>query len=137
MRTHLEFRSDQFPGYGSEVEGVNYHSIWGKRLAEYLAARLRERGLPVEEPFAEDWGWLVPIRNDAFPLFVGCASYGESGEDGFACFIEPSRPELRRWLKKIDTRETVERVAEALEAILTSDPGIRGFRWWSEAETPR
>ena len=82
MRTHVDFRSEKFPRYPGEVEGVNHETIWGKRLAEYLAARLKERGFPVEEPFAEDWGWMVPIRNAAFPLWIGCANYGEERDHG-------------------------------------------------------
>lgn len=136
MRTHLDFKSDRFPSYGTEVEGVNHQTIWGKRLAEFLAEALKKRGFPVTEPFPEDWGWMVPIENEAFPLFVGCANYGDEDEDSFACFIEPCRPEVRRWFKKIDTRETVGRVADALEAILKSDPSVRELRWWSEEEVP-
>lgn len=134
MRTHVEFRSGKFPSYGGAVEGVNHETIWGKRLAEYLARHLAERGFPVEEPFAEDWGWLVGIRNEAFPLWLGCANYGDPAEEGFLVFIEPSKPTVRRWFKQIDTRETVGRVADALDAILSADPEIRDLRWWAADE---
>jgi hypothetical protein len=129
MRTHVDFKSEKFPRYPGEVEGVNHETIWGKRLADYLAARLKERGFPVEEPFAEDWGWMVPIRNAAFPLWIGCANYGEERDHGFACFIEPSEPEVRRWFKKIDTRPAVTRLSDALDAILSNDPDIREVLW--------
>ncbi len=41
MKTHVEFRSAKFPAYDGEEDEVN-PGRWGKRLAEYLAMKLRE-----------------------------------------------------------------------------------------------
>ncbi len=42
FRTHVEFRSDAFPAYPGEENGPD---IWGRRLAEFLEAKLRARGV--------------------------------------------------------------------------------------------
>jgi hypothetical protein len=106
---------------------------WGKSLAEYLRAELAVRGEPGGSPYAEDWGWAVPLENEAFPLWVGCGNY-EEYPDGFLCFIEPSKPSIRKLFRKIDTTQRIARVADALEAALKAHPGVHSIRWWSENE---
>jgi hypothetical protein len=61
-------------------------------------------------------------------LWIGCGH--QHGEDEqFLCFIQPDKPIIRKWLKKINTTEKVSRVAKALEKIFTSDPEIRDVCW--------
>lgn len=133
MRTHVEFRSTKFPSYPGEESEVN-PDLWGKRLAEYLHRNLRERGIEAGEIYSEDWGWVVPLRHEPFPMWIGCGHYQEY-DDGFLVFIEPSKPTVRKgWFKKIDTTKDVARVAETIDAILTSNPDIRDVRWWTENE---
>jgi len=64
---------------------------------------------------------------------VGCGNY-EEYPDGFLCFIEPSKPYVRRLLRKIDTTARVEQVAAAVDAALASHPGVRDLRWWTDTE---
>jgi hypothetical protein len=136
MRTHVEFRTSRFPPYAEEEAQVN-PGRYGKRLAEFLRKGLAAHGMDAGEIYAEDWGWAVPIKNEAFDLWIGCGNYDEY-EDGFLCFIEPSTPTVRRGLfKKVDTTVDVERVAAAMEAILLANADIRGVRWWSEDEAKR
>lgn len=136
MRTHVEFRSAKFPPYPGEEEGIN-PDLWGKRLAEYLRDELAARGIETGEIFAEDWGWVVPLRHEAFPMWIGCGHYQEY-DDGYLVIIEPSKPTVRKaFFKKIDTTADVARVADALNAILNADPEIRAVRWWDESECSR
>ena len=102
-------------------------------MAEYLRAELTIRGEPGGAPYAEDWGWGVPLLNEDFPLWVGCGNY-EEYPDGFLCFIEPSKPSIRKFFRKIDTTQRVAKVAEALDGALRAHPEIRNIRWWSEGE---
>ncbi len=132
MKTHVEFRSDLFPAYPGEEEEIN-PGIWGKRLAEFLSAGLKRHGISAREPIAEDWGWMVPIENESFPLWLGCANY-EERSDGFLCFVDPSKPFVRRFLKKIPTEPRVLEVTKALDSLLTSNASIRDIRWWTEHE---
>lgn len=144
MKTHLEFRSEAFPAQPGEEEQVN-PGHWGRLLADYLSAELRARGFAGRGPFAEDWGWLIPLENDAFALWIGCgniergADFGVEGDpdpaDQFLCFIEPSKPFVRKLFRKIDTTARVSELAAALEAALRAHPGVRQLRWWTEEET--
>ncbi len=133
MLTHVEFRSAKFPAYSEEEEKAN-PGLWGKRLAEYLYRRLKEEGIETEEIYPEDWGWVVPIHHEAFPLWVGCG-HCEEYPDGYLVFIEPSRHVIRKgFFRKIDTTADVEKVADALDRILRSDWEISDVRWWAEDE---
>jgi hypothetical protein len=131
VRTHVEFRSDAFPAQPGEEGKVN-PGRWGKALALYLRHELLMRGFATGEPYAEDWGWAVPLQNDAFPLWVGCGN-DEEHPDGFLVFIEPSKPYVRRWFRKVKTTMIVERVAGALDYSLRANPAVRDVAWWSKA----
>jgi hypothetical protein len=137
MKTHVEFRSDQFPPYEGEEDMIN-PGCYGKRLAEFLAAGLKSRGFEPLEPIAEDWGWVLPIKNDGFRLWIGCSSYQEYA-DGFLCFIEPHRPVIRRFLclGKVRTSAKIMALQAAIDQVLSANPGIRDKQWWTYEEFNR
>ena len=135
MRTHLEFRSDAFPAYPGEDEEIN-PGRYGKRLAEFLATALPAQGFVVTNVFAEDWGMCVELQHDNFPLWIGCGNY-EEYVDGFLCFIEPSKPYVRKLFSRISTAETVDRLASALEGIVRDSGKAQQLRWWTEEEVGR
>ena len=126
------FRSDRFPAYEGEEQQIN-PGIWGKRLAEFLREHLCHAGFETDEPQPEDWGWILPIANDDFPLWIGCARH-EEYFDSFLCFIEPHQPVVRRLLTNIDTHERVDSLRRALDEILNDAAGIREKRWWTYEE---
>ena len=131
MKTQVEFRSDIFPPYDGEEEEIN-PGLWGKRLAEYLQENLPHHGINVTAIGAEDWGWMVELENDEFPLWIGCG-HQNGDNDEFLCFIEPSKPFVRKLFKKIPTTAKVGRVSEALKKVLESNPNIRKIKWTSES----
>jgi hypothetical protein len=135
MRTHLEFVSTAFLPEPDEDEQVN-PGLYGKRLAEFLSGEPPPQDFAVLRMYPEDWGWRIDLENGEFPLWLGCGSYLQY-ENGFLCFIEPSRPFVRRLLKKIPTTNTIERLAEALPTILERSGRAQQMRWWTEDETPR
>ena len=133
MRTHVEFKSDDFPAYPDEKEQIN-PDLWGKRLAEFLVPQLQNHGIQTGEIYLEDWGWAIPLPNDKFKMWIGCGRYQEY-PDGYLVFIEPSKPIISKFLfQKIDTTSDVSRVSDALDKTLNSHSGIRDIRWWSEDE---
>jgi hypothetical protein len=132
MRTHVEFISTDFPTYPGEEEEIN-PGRYGKRLAEFIAAGLPQHGFKVDGLINEDWGWMISLENQAFPLWVGCGNY-EEFENGFLCFIEPSKPYVRKWFSKIETQPTTDRLVNALDDILSSSNKISRLRWWAENE---
>ena len=127
MRTQLTFRSEKFPPDPDEEELVN-PGLWGRRLARYLEQALEDRGIATGGIGSEDWGWLVHVENADFPIWIGCG-HQNGDADEFLCFLHPDRPWVRRWLRRIETRPVLERLADALESILSSDPKIRELRW--------
>lgn len=128
MQTQVTFRSANFPACEGEEEEIN-PGIWGRRLAEYLAAKLAEKGIPTGEPIAEDWGYLVPIPNERFPLAV-CCGHQDGDDDEFLVFTEPSTPTVKKFpFRTIDTSPELPRLLDALRGILEADPGIRGVAW--------
>jgi hypothetical protein len=132
MRTHLEFRSTEFPAYPDEEEEIN-PGRFGRRLTEFLVAELPRTGFEIANVNAEDWGWRIDLKHDGFPLWIGCGNY-EAYEDGFLCFIEPSKPYVRRLFKRVSTTSSVDRLATSLDSIIrSSDKGLH-LRWWTEAE---
>ena len=137
MKTLVEFRSDEFPPYEGEEDEVN-PGRYGKRVAEFLVQGLKERGFEPLEPVAEDWGWIVPIRNDSFKLWIGCGNLDEY-PGGFRCFIEPHQPAVRRFpfLWKVDTSATVAALQAAIDQTLTASTSVRDKRWSSYEEFNR
>ena len=127
MKTLVEFESDKFPPYEGEEAEIN-PDLWGKRLAEYLRDRLPDYGLTVTGIGAEDWGWRVELENDDFPLWIGCG-HRNDGPDAFLCFIEPSKPNIRKWFKKIDTSTRVAYAVDALKQLIESDSDIHAIEW--------
>jgi hypothetical protein len=127
MKTQVEFRSTKFPPYEGEQEQIN-PGLWGKRLAEYLVQKLAEKGIQTDEIIAEDWGWLVPIRNEGFPLAI-CCGHQDGDEDEFLCFTDPAKPIIKKLFKKIDATPQLTTVTGVLQQILASDPDIRDIKW--------
>jgi hypothetical protein len=135
MKTHVEFRSDSFPACDDEGCEIN-PGRYGKRVAEYLAAGLHSHGFRTKELISEDWGWVIPIENDNFSLWIGCSNY-EEYPDGFLCFIEPHTPFIRKLFRKVDTQPRVEALQKAMDALLSEGAGVRDKKWWTHDEFNR
>lgn len=130
MRTHIQLTSPNFPADSDESELVN-EGRFGRKLAEYISTQLPEFGFMVKGMHPEDWGWQIELQNSDFPLWIGCGNYEEI-ENGFLCFIEPSKPFIRSWFKKIDTEPVIARLSDSLEAIISNAPGVSNIQWWAE-----
>jgi hypothetical protein len=135
LRFHIEFRSDAFPARPGEDQQIN-PGRWGAALVEYLKPELASRGFIPTATYTEDWGYVIELENPGFRLWIGCGNY-EEYPDGFLCFVEPSKPFVRKWFRKINSTTRVGAVADALEAALRAHPRIYNLRWWSEKEIAR
>ena len=127
MKTHVEFRSAKFPPYEFEEEEIN-PGLWGKRLTEYLAKELAERGIETDEMAIEDWGCYLPIRNDGFRLAL-CCGHQDGDDDQFLVFTDPSSPKVKKWFRTIDATPQLTRLLDALHQILDGDPDIHEVAW--------
>ncbi len=133
MKTNIEFATERFPAVAEETAQVN-RGRHGKRLAEYIAQNLSRHGFSVAGVVAEDWGWKIQIENKDFPVWIGCGNY-EEFENGFLCFLEPAKPSVRKFFKKIDTLPTMARLADALEKVIRQpETSATRIRWWSASE---
>jgi hypothetical protein len=131
MRTSVEFVSDAFPAYPGEEEAIN-PGVWGKRLAEYLAAELPKHGFTLDELYAEDWGWELPLKNLPFPAYVQCGGRSREGTSHFVVGVDPEKPIIRFgwfWLRKAHTEVTINEITNALDQILRAHEGIRDLEW--------
>jgi hypothetical protein len=136
MRAQVEFISADFPPYPDEDLQVQPRR-YGIRLAQFLAQQLPAQGFAVRAITVEAWwGVKVELENADYPLWIGCGNY-EKHENGFLCFIEPSKPFVRKWFRKLPNAPTVERLATAIETILQSSGKVSDLRWWSENELER
>ncbi len=132
MRTHAEFASTEFPALPGEEE-LN-SGIFGRSLADYVAACLPAHGFKVKGIAPEDWGWRMDLENEAFPLWVGCGNYHEL-DNGFLVFIDPCMPEITKRFITVETAPTIERLASTLEALFLMTGKVTGFRWLSDEES--
>ena len=135
LKTHVEFRSTAFPPYEGEEDEIN-PGRYGKRVAELLFRGLKLHGFQPLEPISEDWGWILPIQNDGFRLWIGCGNYDEYPDDGFLCFIEPHQPTIRKFLffGKIDVSARIIALQMAIDEVLSAEPEIHNKQWWSYQE---
>ena len=127
MLTHVEFKSDAFPPYDTESQEVN-PGRFGKRLAEFLAKALENQGEAVGEITSEDWGWVIPIQNSEYKLWIGVGNY-EEYPDGFLCFLEPHEEYVRKLWRKISTEERLSRLRERVDIALKGHGRVRDIKW--------
>ena len=127
MKTQVEFRSSKFPPYDGEEEEIN-PGLWGRRLTEYLAKALAERGIESEEMAIEDWGCYLPIQNDDFPLAL-CCGHQNGDDDQFLVFTDPSTAKVKKWFRTIDATPQLTKLLDALNTILNDDPEIHDITW--------
>ena len=127
MKTQVDFQSSKFPPYEGEEEQIN-PGIWGRRLTEYLAARLAERGIETGEMAIEDWGCYLPIRNERFRLAL-CCGHQRGDDEEFMVFTDPGTPKIRKLFRTIDGTAEMTRLLGALRHVLESDPDIHAIVW--------
>ncbi len=121
---HLLFASSAFPAEPGEDDATN-SGIFGRALARWLAERLRERGIPAGEVFAEDFGWVFAVESQPNALYVVCASSGE-GPDHWRAFAFTERGFMARLLGKKDTRpEALADIFKAIRHVVETVPGLR------------
>lgn len=127
MHTQVEFRSSKFPPYDGEEDEIN-PGLWGKRLTEYLAQKLAERGIESEEMVIEDWGCYLPIRNPGLRLAL-CCGHQNGDDDQFLVVTDPATPKVKKLFRTIDATDALAPLLKALREILESDADIRDIVW--------
>lgn len=132
MRSDLLFETNRFNLSRVEPHFIN-PCCFGEDAADWLRARLAERGIGASAPAQEDWGWYLGLDYDGEEYFLGIG--GNSDETA----ADPDRGEWRLMLERkrsLWARMTgKDRVAPAddrllgvLRAILEEEPGIEKVR---------
>ena len=121
----LEFESSAFPVMPGEDEATN-PGIYGKALAQWLAAQLRAASVPTGNVIAEDFGWCVPVESKPHSLYVVCASGDVS--DQWRVFVFAEGGVVARLLGKDRSAESVASLFDAVVRCLKSEPRVHGLR---------
>jgi|HubBroStandDraft_6_1064221.scaffolds.fasta_scaffold252529_1 hypothetical protein len=124
----IHVRSPKFPILPGEDEELVNEGMYGKAFAQYLQARLIERGYKVPSICCEDWGWWVGIKGQPFEL--GLMVLAVRKFDGsLDCCVTLSAEPVRAWswtrFRFIDRAPRVNALNAELRQIVESDPAIQ------------
>lgn len=128
------FRSTLFEIEDGEDEETN-PLCYGRQLANWLAASLRDEGVRVEDVFPEDWGWCVMVKKAPFSLWVGCSNvHGSEGQWPndtpprgkdvvWTCTVVAEVPLWKRFFRQPDTAPEVAEFLVRVKRLLVAAPG--------------
>jgi hypothetical protein len=120
----LEFDSPAFPVLPEEADEINPH-IHGKALAQWLGNELRSLGVPVGEPFKEDFGWYMDLKSGPHILAVICS--GEEAEH-WMVYASVSAGLLARLSGKDSSAQVLADLFGKVRRILETEPSVRNLR---------
>ena len=123
---HVIFTSPYFEIEPGEDEDTN-PGIYGKALAEWVATKLRERGLVVEGVIAEDFGRCVMVYRKPVMIWIGCANLEDSA-GRWQMYIARERGLIAR-LRGTDGAAELETLRAYYRAILNEIPGVTDIEW--------
>jgi hypothetical protein len=127
MQKFIHVRSHKFPILPGEKEELVNDGMYGKALAEYLQAKLKDRGYDAPFVCCEDWGWWVELKVAPFAFGV-CVYCGSEDADPLDLFCTDGAAERKSWswrkFRFIDTAPWVEKLHEDLVSIFRADPEV-------------
>jgi len=127
MGPQVTFTTDFFKPIPGEDEQTN-PGRFGKALAEWLAERLKERGVSVEGVIPEDFGWVVMVARKPFMLWLGCGNTdGSTTEWSVFPVAEPSL--MQRLFRRIDPTSEVEKLKAHVAELVPLIPGVSNVIW--------
>jgi|GEM_PF-571020 len=150
MNNTAEFKSTAFPKQPDEDEELVNPHCWGRGLAEWIRVQLPKHGIETKDILCEDWGWVVNLKNEGFPLWIGCGvrtgldeekSENDDGEARtrpapnalceFSVFVTAEPGFFQRLFKRVDTKPATQQAVEALHRLLESSTEIQDLQWSS------
>ncbi|PWT92317.1 MAG: hypothetical protein C5B56_02425 [Proteobacteria bacterium] len=124
---HVTFTSGAFPVEPGEDQETN-PGIYGRTLATWVAQKLRDRGIPVVEVLAEDFGRIVIVRRKPYLLWIGCASIDNSQRE-WQMFLALELGLFGRLLHRKEGQEELDRLRGHFRAIVAEIPGVSAIEW--------
>ena len=123
----VTFTSDFFKPASGEDEEIS-PGRYGKELAQWLATKLEERGVPVDEVIPEDFGWAVMIARKPFMLWLGCGNTdGSTTQWTVFPVAEPSL--FHRIFRRADSAHRVEQLRVQLVELVPLIPRVTNIFW--------
>ncbi|MCU4548222.1 hypothetical protein KTI61_04450 [Acinetobacter pittii] len=136
LKTIVEFKFDDYQLYDQKTYADEGGILVQKTedIAQYIFSILKNRYHLNVELYSESWGWEIEIPLAEITMYLGISVY-EEYSNGFAIFISPNTPILRKFLfKKIDITHHIMVLQNYINIILKSHPGIYDVMWWEENE---
>ncbi len=123
----VTFTADFFKPLPGEEEYTN-PGCYGQALANWLADRLRERGVSVEGVIPEDFGWVVMVSRTPFMLWLACSNTEDSTTE-WTVYPVAELSVVQRLLKRVDPAPEIERLRAHLAELVPSVPGVTNVVW--------
>lgn len=136
LKTIVEFKFDDYQLYDQKTYADEGGILVQKTedIAQYIFSILKNRYHLDVELYSESWGWEIEIPLAEITMYLGISVY-EEYSNGFAIFISPNTPILRKFLfRKIDITHHIMVLQNYINIILKSHPGIYDVMWWEENE---
>lgn len=136
LKTIVEFKFDDYQLYDQKTYADEGSILVQKTedIAQYIFSILKNRYHLSVELYSESWGWEIEIPLAEITMYLGISVY-EEYSNGFAIFISPNTPILRKFLfRKIDITHHIMVLQNYINIILKSHPGIYDVMWWEENE---
>lgn len=136
LKTIVEFKFDDYQLYDQKTYADEGGILVQKTedIAQYIFSILKNRYHLNVELYSETWGWEIEIPLAEITMYLGISVY-EEYSNGFAIFISPNTPILRKFLfRKIDITHHIMMLQNYINIILKSHPGIYDVMWWEENE---
>ncbi|AQV17047.1 MULTISPECIES: hypothetical protein [Acinetobacter calcoaceticus/baumannii complex] len=136
LKTIVEFKFDDYQLYDQKTYTDEGGILVQKTedIAQYIFSILKNRYHLNVELYSESWGWEIEIPLAEITMYLGISVY-EEYSNGFAIFISPNTPILRKFLfRKIDITHHIMVLQNYINIILKSHPGIYDVMWWEENE---
>jgi hypothetical protein len=127
MNAQVTFESDRFRPIRGEDEKTN-PGRYGQALAQWFADQLRARGIQVERPIPEDFGWIVVVSRKPFLLWLSCGNVDDSETEWLVYPVaEPSW--VQRLFDRINTRLALAELWRHVQELVPTIPGVRNVVW--------
>ena len=110
------------PGEDSETNP----GVFGRALADYLAAQIRSRGVGVEEVIPEDFGYCIMLKRKPLRLWIACGNRAGRTDEWIA-FAVAEGGLLGRFVGNIHPAVEIDRVSEMLGEIMKAAPGLESY----------
>ncbi|WP_342371362.1 hypothetical protein [Acinetobacter sp. D009] len=136
LKTIVEFKFDDYQLYDQKTYADEGGILVQKTedIAQYIFSILKNRYHLNVELYSGSWGWEIEIPLAEITMYLGISVY-EEYSNGFAIFISPNTPILRKFLfRKIDITHHIMVLQNYINIILKSHPGIFDVMWWEENE---